>query len=379
MIALRCRPPSLADRRRQPRHADQHGGRARAEGARDTLGPGALAPNQLVVDTGRPGGAVHAGGGGRAARASVRRAAQPTRRSRRDASSAPIRGSPAARGAAGQPGRPERPRLPDPLRRSRRQRHAAGEGPRPPRARRLVPAAQFGTPRCCSAARPRSASTSSTRPTPRSRGSCSPCWSSPTSLLLRAFRSVILPLKAVLLNLLSVAPTYGVLVLMFQHGLGADLLGLEEPAQIEAWIPIFLFAMLFGLSMDYEVFLLSRMREEWDKTPRQRARRRLRPRAHRPDHHGGGDHHGRGVRRLHGRAVRRPPGVRHRAVRGDHPRRHDRPRAARPSLMKLLGDWNWYLPERVRRACGCAPRRRELVADRPGRRREAAVAHASAG
>ena len=82
-------------------------------------------------------------------------------------------------------------------------------------------------------------------------------------LLLRAFRSVVLPLKAVLMNLLSVAATYGVLVLVFEHGLHS-VLGLHPSSQIEAWIPIFLFAMLFGLSMDYEVFLLSRMREEWD-------------------------------------------------------------------------------------------------------------------
>src|SRR5262245_18953632 len=83
-------------------------------------------------------------------------------------------------------------------------------------------------------------------------------------LLLRAFRSVFLPLKAVLMNLLSVSAAYGVLVLAFQHGWGEPF-GLAQSAQIEAWIPIFLFAMLFGLSMDYEVFLLSRMREEWDR------------------------------------------------------------------------------------------------------------------
>ncbi|HEY6398956.1 MAG TPA: MMPL family transporter, partial [Solirubrobacteraceae bacterium] len=85
-------------------------------------------------------------------------------------------------------------------------------------------------------------------------------------LLLRAFRSVILPIKAVLMNLLSVAATYGVLVIFFQNGLGHTLLGMHTSPQIEGWIPIFLFAVLFGLSMDYEVFLLSRMREEWDRT-----------------------------------------------------------------------------------------------------------------
>jgi RND superfamily putative drug exporter len=81
---------------------------------------------------------------------------------------------------------------------------------------------------------------------------------------MRAFRSLLLPLKAVLLNLLSVAAAYGMLVLFFRYGLGQSLLGLYQFAQIEGWIPIFLFAMLFGLSMDYEVFLVSRMREAWD-------------------------------------------------------------------------------------------------------------------
>ena len=85
-------------------------------------------------------------------------------------------------------------------------------------------------------------------------------------LLMRAFRSLILPLKAVLLNLLSVAASYGALVLVFKWGLGSDLWGLYQFNQIEAWIPIFLFAMLFGLSMDYEVFLVTRMRESWDET-----------------------------------------------------------------------------------------------------------------
>ncbi|HZQ02976.1 MAG TPA: MMPL family transporter, partial [Gaiellaceae bacterium] len=83
-------------------------------------------------------------------------------------------------------------------------------------------------------------------------------------LLLRAFRSVVLPLKAVIMNVLSVAATYGVLVLVFQHGVHS-VLGLQPSSQIEAWIPIFLFAMLFGLSMDYEVFLVTRMREAWDE------------------------------------------------------------------------------------------------------------------
>jgi RND superfamily putative drug exporter len=83
-------------------------------------------------------------------------------------------------------------------------------------------------------------------------------------LLARAFRSVLLPLKAVLLNLLSVAAAYGLLVVVFRWGVGGDLFGLYRFDQVEGWIPIFLFAMLFGLSMDYEVFLVTRMREAWD-------------------------------------------------------------------------------------------------------------------
>jgi putative drug exporter of the RND superfamily len=84
-------------------------------------------------------------------------------------------------------------------------------------------------------------------------------------VLMRAFRSLLLPLKAVLLNLLSVAASYGMLVVFFRWGVGRDLAGLYQFGQIEGWIPIFLFAMLFGLSMDYEVFLVTRMREAWDE------------------------------------------------------------------------------------------------------------------
>jgi putative drug exporter of the RND superfamily len=84
-------------------------------------------------------------------------------------------------------------------------------------------------------------------------------------LLLRAFRSLLLPLKAILLNLLSIGAAYGLLVVVFKWGAG-EWAGLLAYDQIEGWIPIMLFAMLFGLSMDYEVFLVSRMREEWDAT-----------------------------------------------------------------------------------------------------------------
>jgi RND superfamily putative drug exporter len=75
----------------------------------------------------------------------------------------------------------------------------------------------------------------------------------------------VLPLKAVLLNLLSVGASYGMLVVVFRWGAGHSLAGLYTFSQVEGWIPIFLFAMLFGLSMDYEVFLVTRMREAWDE------------------------------------------------------------------------------------------------------------------
>jgi uncharacterized membrane protein YdfJ with MMPL/SSD domain len=82
-------------------------------------------------------------------------------------------------------------------------------------------------------------------------------------LLVRAFRSLLLPLKAIVMNLLAIGAAYGLLVAFFKLGWGEPF-GLTQFDQIEGWIPVFLFAMLFGLSMDYEVFLVSRMREEWD-------------------------------------------------------------------------------------------------------------------
>ncbi|HMM43285.1 MAG TPA: MMPL family transporter, partial [Thermomicrobiales bacterium] len=85
-------------------------------------------------------------------------------------------------------------------------------------------------------------------------------------LLLLVFRSIIVPLKAVLMNLLSVGAAYGILVLVFQKGFGNHLLGFRESPVIESWLPLFLFAILFGLSMDYHVFLLSRIKERYDET-----------------------------------------------------------------------------------------------------------------
>ncbi|MFW2381543.1 MAG: MMPL family transporter [Acidimicrobiales bacterium] len=85
-------------------------------------------------------------------------------------------------------------------------------------------------------------------------------------LLTLVFRSIMVPLKAALLNLLSIGAAYGVLVMVFQWGWGKELIGLESTVPIVSFIPMFMFAILFGLSMDYEVFLLSRVREEYLET-----------------------------------------------------------------------------------------------------------------
>jgi putative drug exporter of the RND superfamily len=168
-------------------------------------------------------------------------------------------------------------------------------------------------------------------------------------LLLRAFRSVILPLKAVFMNLLSITATYGVLVLVFQDGHGTGL-GFQSSPQIEAWIPIFLFAMLFGLSMDYEVFLLSRMREEWDLY-------HVNERAVAY----GLEHTGRiitaaaliMVAAFSGFTAGSFVGLQEFGVGLSSAILLDATIVRMllvPSVMKLLGEWNWYLPRRLARA-----------------------------
>jgi RND superfamily putative drug exporter len=173
-------------------------------------------------------------------------------------------------------------------------------------------------------------------------------------LLMRAFRSVFLPAKAVFMNLLSIGAAYGVLVLFFKHGVGS-VLGLHTLPQVEAWIPIFLFAMLFGLSMDYEVFLLSRMREEWDR------------------HHDNEQAVARGLERtgpiitaaaiimvaaFAGFTAGSFVGLQQFGIGLSAAILLDATivRAVLvPSTMKLVGDWNWYLPDRIRRLLRLRP------------------------
>src|SRR5205085_8531063 len=83
-------------------------------------------------------------------------------------------------------------------------------------------------------------------------------------LMLVTFRSIVIPIKAIVLNLLSVGAAYGVLVLVFQQGHGESLLGFTSNGGVTNWLPLFLFVVLFGLSMDYHVFILSRVRELWE-------------------------------------------------------------------------------------------------------------------
>ncbi|HEV3228310.1 MAG TPA: MMPL family transporter [Solirubrobacteraceae bacterium] len=184
-------------------------------------------------------------------------------------------------------------------------------------------------------------------------------------LLMRAFRSLFLPVKAVLMNLLSVSATYGALVLVFQHGWG-KVIGWQSSPQIEAWIPIFLFAILFGLSMDYEVFMLSRMREEWD-------------RRHDNEHAvaTGLEHTGRIITAAAIIMVAAFTGFTAGHFVGLQEFGFGLSAAILldativrallvPATMKLIGDWNWYLPERLRRAMRLRPAVRPTLARASG-------------
>jgi uncharacterized membrane protein YdfJ with MMPL/SSD domain len=86
------------------------------------------------------------------------------------------------------------------------------------------------------------------------------------ALLTVVFRSIVIAATSIVLNLLSVGAAYGLVILVFEHGIGSGLLGFQQVDAIEAWVPLFLFSVLFGLSMDYQVFLLSRIKERYDQT-----------------------------------------------------------------------------------------------------------------
>ena len=85
-------------------------------------------------------------------------------------------------------------------------------------------------------------------------------------ILLIVFRSIVVPIKAMIMNLLSVGAAYGLMVLVFQQAVSNELFGFAKVEQIESWVPLFMFAVLFGLSMDYRVFLLTRIRERYERS-----------------------------------------------------------------------------------------------------------------
>ena len=155
----------------------------------------------------------------------------------------------------------------------------------------------------------------------------------------------VVPLKAAVMNLLSIGAAYGVLVAVFQWGWGAELLGLDHAVPVSSWVPILIFAILFGLSMDYEVFLLSRIREDWLAHRRRPRQRGPRARRHRPGH------------------LRPPPRSWSPSSSASPPRSTWSSRCSAsgmavaifldatvvrmvlvPATMSLLGRWNWWLP-----------------------------------
>ena len=201
-------------------------------------------------------------------------------------------------------------------------------------------------------------------------------------LLLLTFRSIVIPIKAIVLNLLSVGAAYGVLVLVFQQGHLESLLGFTSIGGVTSWLPLFLFVVLFGLSMDYHVLILSRMREAYDAGMRTE------------------DAVAHGIRATAGVVTSaaivmvavfaifatlgmidfKMMGV-GLAVAILH-RRHHRPRGARSRRrMKLLGDWNWYLPNwlngcpRISRDRHVAVPEPPAAAPQPAAERRVPVAH----
>ena len=163
-------------------------------------------------------------------------------------------------------------------------------------------------------------------------------------LLLLTFRSLVIAATAVALNLLSVGAAYGILVAVFQHGWLAGVFGFQTNGAIVSWLPLFLFVVLFGLSMDYHVFILSRIKELHDGGHADRRGDPARDHAH------GGTVTSAAIIMVAVFGLFASPEPDHDAADGLRPRRRgaDRRDGVRavlaPATMKLLGEWNWYLP-----------------------------------
>ena len=178
-----------------------------------------------------------------------------------------VAADPGVAGGRARPGQRRRhrrgaPRHPD----ARRPQDEATTTLDPPAPRRRDPRRRWRTgpaPRCTSAGRPRRSSTCPTRSPSRLPWFIGAVIVLSVLLLMMVFRSVAVPLKAAVMNLLSIGAAYGVIVAVFQWGWLKGLVGVEETVPIVSFLPMMLFAILFGLSMDYEVFLLSRVREEY--------------------------------------------------------------------------------------------------------------------
>ena len=147
-------------------------------------------------------------------------------------------------------------------------------------------------------------------------------------LLLVSFRSIVIPVKAIVMNLLSVGAAYGLLVATFQWGWGANLLDFQKNGGIASWLPMFLFVILFGLSMDYHVFILSRVKEYFDRgmSTEKAVEAGIRSTAGVVTERGRRD--GVRLRRLRADADHRHEGDGHRPRSRRPDRRHDRPRGA---------------------------------------------------
>ena len=182
-------------------------------------------------------------------------------------------------------------------------------------------------------------------------------------LLARAFRSLVLPLKAVLLNVLSVAAAWGLMVLVWQNGLGSEAIwGIEATRSINAEMPITVFAFLFGLSMDYQVFIISRMREAYDRTgSTDTAVVEGIGRTGPPRHQRGADPRPR-LRRPQRQPRHRDQDLRDRARRRDPARRHHRPRRPRARRRRAPRPLELVAAARAR-----APAARRAVARRARR------------
>ena len=162
-------------------------------------------------------------------------------------------------------------------------------------------------------------------------------------LMLVAFRSLVVAAKAIALNLLSVAAAYGVLVIVFQYGFAKDLLGFSSTSGIDPVVPLLLFVILFGLSMDYHVLVLGRIRET-STAARHGRRDCARDQDHGRRRHQRGGRHGRRLLDLRDALDADVQAVRRRLATAILIDATIVRAVLLPASMKLLGDWNWYLP-----------------------------------